>query len=991
MQDAKSRLQAKYCSNALVVGYGLFEGSEEGISAGGLGGIQVGDIFVNMSMLRREDLREMCRETSFSSFGEQMRQERIFHSSKAEKITLDKVLELHSLAVLAIGSAGIGKTTAFCSKLPYDWSKGRLLQDVDLLLCFELRDEEVLKFRSTEELLCAALDLSADEDRRAVLDYVRNNAHRVCIVLDGVDECNMAKCSMYMKRLLQGIAPRLQGLRTVLTSRPCQRIFELSQVGQIDRSYVEVTGFSSPDIDTYIRQVLPGEEGERMIKEIEDHGDVKSLLSTPFIAALSCVQYHNECTISKCATTVLEKMLVRLLGKQNRVSCSRYRELPGCAGDVLNELSAFAFKHFVKRKFLLDEYDVHKSKLSERCLKLGVLVACDKTLPYARIGQYRFSHLVLQEHLAAYHATSKLVKSERDVKELMYLIGIKDMKTWTFWKFTIAFMRGALTTAAFLHMKDVYLGDLTYSLKNMLSLLRKGDDDLAASSRPPSSLYDWDDHLFPDIARMLCSCLQHHELRVLANDLLEDECGADMGNCVVDSLLPEDREPTDELYLETLLSVWKDNVPLANGPMLFRYVCKVKSDLVFNKHVKQLLMPSDDSSVDPQPMFPAIAASQGVNDSSVEPQPKQPAIAAPQAVGASASLTGDFSNVLSLFISLLEMAFPLFYEYVQYHNETSPDADREPPEMELGEVYYMPLSPASFYRVVTVLRAREGKKMRSLQLYESPHVHAGDLREESVAAFLQVASRLLRIRMLSFPFLSTESHAAGLSTVLSAHHESMVTLAIAGSQSLDVLPLLEGLAECARIESLSMTSLRISLDSAQMFSALLAMSSLPSLQELRLGGCHVGDEGFAMLAQGCCSCQDLQVISMTDNDLSRSSVVPLRQMLQSCAKLVTVSLHHNPAMFLHGGPSVDNGDLQQSDAQAFADTVKTAAFKLQGLYLYDGTPQTDDNLYTLLCDACANAVNDKGQRRRIQGPVAKSALSDLVPRLQQFVQSSVEG
>eukprot|EP00117_Sycon_ciliatum_P015159 scpid24440/ scgid15124/ Protein NLRC5; Caterpiller protein 16.1; Nucleotide-binding oligomerization domain protein 27; Nucleotide-binding oligomerization domain protein 4 len=954
VQDAKGRLQANYRQNTIVVGYGLLERNAEGISADESGGgTPVDDVFINVAMLRQEDLLEMFRGTSFGSYGEQMRQEHIFQSSKAEKLGLDKVFELNSRAVIAIGSAGIGKTTAFCSKLPYDWSQGRLLEDVDLLLCFELRDEEVLKFRNTEELLCAALDLSEDEDRRAVLDYVRNNAHRVCIVLDGVDECNMAKCSMYMKRLLQGKAPRLQGLRTVLTSRPCQSIFELSQpeVCQIDR-YVEVTGFSSPDIDTYIRQVLPGEEGEQMVREIDGHGDVKSLLATPFIAALSCTQYQDDGSISKCATTLFEKMVLRLLCKQNRVRCNKYSELPDSEREVLTELSAFAFRHFVGQKFIFDELDVHQTKLSDKCLRLGVLVACKKSLLSGRYRQYRFSHLMLQEHLAALHAATNLVKSAADVRGLINFIGVKDRRTWIFWQFLFPLVTGPDESRGLNYIMEHitnFMRDVTSELYHDMSLTdHRSSVDKVLDCNRPDTLYAWNHSQFPEICDVLRTSLQRHELQSLADDLLTDVCSDRKGSDVVGDLLPQlGREPTDELFVETLLTHWKDNAPLTNGAMLYRAVCRVQPDLIHNERILRTLLPVADPYVPDEASF-IVQNFMGT------------------------PMTSELSSKLGLLLCMCELQITIMCDIMFSSAELELEGQRALSEADFG-FQCMPVSAASFQRITKFL-ANILADIKDIRLYQSQFLQAQDISEASVDRFFQVISKSTSLQLFYFPYLNKQSHIVTLSELVGQNRSTLQELDVSGLSHLDTEPLFESLALCSQLTVLRFTGIQFSTDAADLLSALLLAQQVPLLKTLHLDDCDLGDDQLATLAQGCCCCcERLACLSLVGNKLSRMSLDPLHQVVQQCSGLISLYLHKNPRINVQDSfHDMQPGETERlgKAMMAFAQTVLYQSNNLEKLFLFDSVREPRrDLLYDLLSAACGNAVDSSGQPKVIVGPV----------------------
>ena len=255
--------------------------------------------------------------------------------------------------VLAIGSGGIGKSTVFTCKLPYEWAQGQCMEDVDLLLCIQLGDISNVQIGSAEELFGSLLDLDGEE-KKAVLHYVRENPSRICIVLDGVDECRdiMERTSPFMMKLLKG-KTTLRGLRTIVTSRPCGAVHRLSQQGCFDCN-LEVVGFSRSDVGTFVSKALPSGQATSMMQQLTENVEMLELMTTPFMAWLCCEEFRSSGSLSSCTTSLLEKMVVKLLEVQAGKSFAGIESLPAEQKSIVDELGRFAFEKFVAGQFVFD-------------------------------------------------------------------------------------------------------------------------------------------------------------------------------------------------------------------------------------------------------------------------------------------------------------------------------------------------------------------------------------------------------------------------------------------------------------------------------------------------------------------------------------------------------------------------------------------------------------------------------------------------------------
>ena len=138
----------------------------------------VDKIMVNVRLLSLEEVKKAFANPSFSSTRDWERREYLFSNVLQDQ---PATLGLQSLFkatknsggcttnILAAGGAGVGKSTCFTHKAPYEWSLGRLWEHVALLFWFEFRDKSVWKANTLAELLrLSELGLNTEEQGEVV-------------------------------------------------------------------------------------------------------------------------------------------------------------------------------------------------------------------------------------------------------------------------------------------------------------------------------------------------------------------------------------------------------------------------------------------------------------------------------------------------------------------------------------------------------------------------------------------------------------------------------------------------------------------------------------------------------------------------------------------------------------------------------------------------------------------------------------------------------
>ena len=457
-------------------------------------------ILVNVCLLSSEEAKKAFEEPSFSSQNDRERCEYLFSKVlQGQPSLLDlkevfraKLGEKDPYKIVASGGAGCGKSVCFTRKAPYDWAVGELWEQFALLFCLELRDKSVWQAKTLPELLkLAQLGLSPEEQEE-VRQFVTNHPDKVVIVCDGLDEASVDEFkSSMMWSILQGKCVGIPScLRLVVTTRPCSTARELLQ----STSYrgVEVVGFTNEDVSLFARKYL-GEETSRKLRSILDkQPSIASMMHAPLFCLLICDLFQEQQELPSRRTEIFQKIVVALLHRyaQTRDIKSPFQdwtEAPASLKELVIGLGKVAFQGLQKKQLYFTEMDMVKAGMPLEALELGLLVKSEST-NFWKLGEYTFSHLTVQEFLAALYVSNQLLKTDTDVAKLLENVRFYDGHLTTFWIFLAGLLEGSLVEAllanALSDMPEWRLGDMN-SLSS-LQIYRCYAESLLAQSGTPS-------------------------------------------------------------------------------------------------------------------------------------------------------------------------------------------------------------------------------------------------------------------------------------------------------------------------------------------------------------------------------------------------------------------------------------------------------------------------------------------------------------------------
>ena len=364
----------------------------------------------------------------------------------------------HPESVLVTGKAGIGKTL-FCQKLIKDWADNKLFQSRANAELPDFKFTYLLTFRQLNLLGDDPVTLKDILNRSSVLDdhsniddsifeYILHHSEEVLIIIDGYDEYsqrqyiasdsdekypNNAKEKMPVAALCAKLIKGkiLRGSVVMITSRPDESDEMKAKDIYFDR-YVEITGFSEPQVKEYIGKYF--RNNDRMKNIVMDHitknVNLVSFAHVPVLCFLMCSYFEYTLQQPKKnnplpvkTSDLYDEVVHMFVQKHDRKKSASVEE-------TLDELSKLAAQLLEERKFLFLKEDLKTLNLHELESLCGSgLLHCGppfRTSFSATTKHFCFTHLTLQEYLAArwFVKTRKIPPGDVSTEVILFMSGI---------------------------------------------------------------------------------------------------------------------------------------------------------------------------------------------------------------------------------------------------------------------------------------------------------------------------------------------------------------------------------------------------------------------------------------------------------------------------------------------------------------------------------------------------------------------------------------
>jgi len=313
----------------------------------------------------------------------------------------------YPMSILIEGHAGIGKTT-LCKEIRLQWASNKLLTSEKLVLLLMLRDPNLQKIISIEQLVRYAIP--ADQVQLVLNYLLTTNGIRVTLIIDGFDELsNELRSKSFIRKLIEGDA--LPNARVVVTSRPSAS----ACIHQYVDRRIEVLGFENSSKEQYINDALEKHPSE--LQTLKLHLQVY-----PNIDAMCYIPLNMAIIVFLCllgslpptATEMFESFIVHTvcyhLKRTKKITMQHTKDikhLPLPVQQALQKLQKLAFYGLIADKivFTVDELP-DMCKNDPTCYGLLQSVECYCADESTAIKSFNFLHLGIQEYFAANYVAS---------------------------------------------------------------------------------------------------------------------------------------------------------------------------------------------------------------------------------------------------------------------------------------------------------------------------------------------------------------------------------------------------------------------------------------------------------------------------------------------------------------------------------------------------------------------------------------------------------
>ena len=442
VQEARESLQRSYLEAASEVHMlaDMSRSKDEGLR-------NLEDVFVNIGLVSSDEVEKLCSEWTGKDGGVE---EVLAQAMKARQVTLDGLLQAQReggkapVRIMALGTAGSGKSFTFTMKAACDWCGGTLWEKIALLRTIRCRDKGVWRAKTVSELFqLRELGLIPAQEVE-VEKFISQHPSHFALVCDGLDEGRVDESSL-LWRVMSGTS--LRGLRVIITSRPCSAVSDLSESGTINR-HVQLFGFSKENVREFVIKYLGETQGAEMLSQLAKQPSISSLMHTPFFALLVCEQFKEDGQIPQTRSGIFSSVTLRLVQRYARrqglkAKFKHVEKAPGMLYQHVVEVGRVAFDR-LKRKDL-SYFELEEEDLPGEAVGLGFLEHMQAT-SLSEEDQYGFRHLTMQEYLAAVYACAEVLKKPADVVKLVEQLGCgaESGHLNTFWVFMAGLLQSDL-------------------------------------------------------------------------------------------------------------------------------------------------------------------------------------------------------------------------------------------------------------------------------------------------------------------------------------------------------------------------------------------------------------------------------------------------------------------------------------------------------------------------------------------------------------------
>ena len=340
-------------------------------------------------------------------------------ADKSKKVSYDS----KHFKMLIDGAPGVGKTT-LCRKFCKDWGAGQILKQFSNIWLLNLREEKIAKAKSLDDLF-----QHYDEDllREVVQHIKKTGGEGNLLVSDGFDELSekeRTQHSLFLDIIRGKVLPKCS---VIVSSRPYASQM-LQQMKSITH-HVEIVGFTEKQVKECIRQNITDKpKAEELIDQLKQRLDILSLCYTPLNAAITLYVYkQEEHTLPTTLTQLYTLYILHSLKRSVEIHFENLNSHDITDLKSLPDPIALPFRALCEMAYNGLQDDQLGFSTSQLPQSLQGCPGCKGTKPdllglmsgsksftgsNAEVS-YQFTHLTVQEFLAAWYAAIVLSAEEQ--------------------------------------------------------------------------------------------------------------------------------------------------------------------------------------------------------------------------------------------------------------------------------------------------------------------------------------------------------------------------------------------------------------------------------------------------------------------------------------------------------------------------------------------------------------------------------------------------